>query len=239
MEAYLILKGVDDDMDRQVLLRKIMRAGDEIRRLEQDIIALQSVDLVEYPQNYSSLSQQAAIRSEFIAHKLRALMYMTTNISKAAYLENVADSLGIRIIYGGDGIIEIILPCLIPHRKKGSTGFITDPLFAALARFIDKQPLDLPFQRFKHCVICITHVYDKELFGKGRERDHDNIEIKGVINVINTFLLTDDNGTLCDIYNTSALLNKDFTCITIMKKDMFQGWLSGHKNRLISMAEFA
>jgi hypothetical protein len=84
MEASLILKGVDDDMDRQVLLRKIMRAGDEIRRLEQDIIALQSVDLVKYPLNYSSLSQQAAIRSEFVAHKLRSLIYMTANTTKAA-----------------------------------------------------------------------------------------------------------------------------------------------------------
>ena len=66
-------------MDRQVLLRKIMGAGDEIRRLLQDITALQSIDIVNYPENYSSLSQQAVIRSEYINRKLRAFVLILEN----------------------------------------------------------------------------------------------------------------------------------------------------------------
>ena len=68
-------------MDRQVLLRRIMSTGDEIRRLQQDITALQSIDIVNYPENYSNLSQQAMIRSEYINRKLRELVYSTTNIN--------------------------------------------------------------------------------------------------------------------------------------------------------------
>ena len=226
-------------MDRQVLLRKIMGVGDEIRRLQQDIIALQSIDIVNYPENYSSLSHQAAIRCEFIAHKLRGLVYATTNTSRADYLESAADGMGICVAKGNDGVVDITIPCLIPHRRKKQSGFITDPLYAALARFVSSQQQCSHFEHFKHCVICITHVYDKELFGKGRKRDHDNIETKGIIDAINTFLLTDDNESLCDIYNASELSDQDITRISIMKKDMFPEWVLGYRNRLEKVSQFS
>jgi hypothetical protein len=216
-------------MDRQVLLRKIMGIGDEIRRLEQDIIALQSIDVVEYPENYSSLSQEAAVRGEYLTRKLRELVVETHNITCAEYMENASDVLGIAINKGENGIVEITLPCLIPHRRKKSVGFITEPLFAALERFITSQPPGQPFERFNHCVICITHVYDKKLYGRGRKRDHDNIETKAIIDVINTFLLTDDSGNLCDIFNATEFSDEDFTVITVMKKDMFPAWISDIK----------
>ena len=223
-------------MDKQALLRKIMGASDEIRRLQQDIIALQSIDIVNYPENYSSLSQQAAIRCEFITHKLRELVYGTTNIPKADYLKYATDNMGICISCSDDGIIGITIPCFIPHRRKKQTGLITEPLFAALAQFISSQSPELPFERFNHCVICINHVYDKAMFEKGHKRDHDNIEIKGIIDVINTFLLTDDNGCLCDIYSTSELDSRDYTQISVMKKDMFPEWVQRHKKQLFSLS---
>jgi hypothetical protein len=179
---------------------------------------------VNYPENYSGLSQQAAIRSELITQKLRGLVYATTNISKVEYLQNAADEMEIRIIETA-GIVEIEIPCLLPHRRKKQTGIITEPLYAALSRFVSSR--NSPFVRFGHCVICIAHVYDKKLFGKGRNRDHDNIEIKGIIDVINTFLLTDDNGSLCDIFNKSEILDRDLTRVSVMKKDMFPRWIRG------------
>ena len=218
-------------MNRQVLLRKIMGVGDEVRRLEQDMIALQSIDVVTYPENYSNLSQQATSRSEAISRKLRELIYVTTNISKAEYLVNAANDIGISITVDSNGIIEITLPCLIPHRRKKATGFITEPLFAVLNKFVSDYPLSTPFERFEHCVICITHVYDKVLYAKMRMRDHENIEIKGIVDVINTFLLTDDSGDLCSIFNTSEFSDEDMTRISIMKKDMFHEWVLRYKNR--------
>jgi hypothetical protein len=228
MGAFLISKEAKK-MDRQVLLRKIMSVGDETRRLQQDLIALQSVDVVNYPENYSNLSHDAAIRSEFITHKLRGLVYGTTNIPKTEYLEGVADSMEIRVNCGIDGIIEITVPCLLPHRRKKQAEIITAPLNAALERFIASYPKDSPFRRFKHCVICIAHVYDKTLYGKGRKRDHDNIETKAILDSINTFLLTDDNESLCDFYTASEISDQDITRIFVMKKDIFPEWVLRYK----------
>jgi len=210
-------------MDRQALSRKIMRIGDDVRRLEQDLTALQSLDLVNYPDNYSNLSQQVMVNGEYICRKLRELVYSTTNISWTDLLERSANELDIRVSSDTKGIIDISLPCLIPNRKKKPTDFITAPLSAALERFVlVRQPI---FERFKHCVICITHIYNKSMYNNGRKRDHDNIEIKGIIDVINTFLLTDDTGNLCDIYNSSEFSDEDSTQITIIKKDMFLEWI--------------
>jgi len=136
-----------------------------------------------------------------------------------------------------NGIITITLPCLIPNRKKKPADFITTPLYATLERFVldnqggecEETPQHQPFQKFNHCVICITHVYDKALLAKGRKRDHDNVELKGIIDVINSFLLTDDSDNLCDIYNTSKISDKDFTVISIMSKEIFPSWILGYR----------
>lgn len=220
-------------MNKEVLSRKIKRAGDEIRRLERDIIVLQSVDVAEKPENYSTLSMEAAIKGEYLALKLRELVHSTTNIPKTQLLVDTADNLGILIDYDHNGIVEITIPTLIPKRKKKPADFITAPLFAALDSFIVQQqspPLAAqPFQRFKECVICITHFYNKDLLANGRHRDYDNIELKSILDTINTFLLTDDNGILCDIFNTSIISDMDFTRITIMPRDVFPEWILRHE----------
>jgi len=222
-------------MDRQVLLRKIMSIGDEIHRLQQDIIALQSIDIVNYPENYSSLSQQISTRSEIITRRLRELVHSTNNIDWSDMLAGTAADIGITVDCNFDGIVEITIPCMLPHKRKKLTGFITAPLYTALERFVLGDTSTgqhvKPFERFKHCVICITHVYDRILYGKGRKRDHDNKEIKGIIDVINTFLLTDDNESFCDIFSTSELSDHDITRVSIMKKDMFPDWVQRYKNR--------
>ena len=221
-------------MERQVLLRKIMGIGDEVRRLGQDIVALQSVDIVDYPDNYSQLSYGAAIRGENIIQKLRRLVYETTNIQKVEYLTDAANALGISVTEN-DRTVEIVLPCLIPKRKNKSNDFIADPLFGSLTQFICNR--QQPFEKFEHCVICITHVYDKALMSRRRIRDHDNMEIKGIIDVINLFLLTDDTGGLCDIYSASEIADDDFTKITIVGKDMFPEWILRHKNSLKNISQ--
>ena len=218
------------NMDRQVLLRKIMDMGDEVRRLEQDMIALQSIDIVGYPENYSSLSHQAVVKSEYITRKLRELVYSTTNKDWSELMEGSANDLGVTIDCDCNGIIDIVVPCLIPGRKKKPTEFITAPLYAVLERFVLERSYDNPFERFNNCVICITHVYDEQLICNGRKRDYDNIETKGIIDVINAFLLNDDNGFLCNVYHSSEISDSDYTRISIMTEDMLSTWFLDKKN---------
>ena len=50
------------EMDRQILLRKIMGVNNEVRRLEQDISALQSMDVIDYPDSYSMICQPKPVQ---------------------------------------------------------------------------------------------------------------------------------------------------------------------------------
>lgn len=229
-------------MNKKVLLQRIKRTSDEVSQLERTMLSLQSVDVTRYPENYSNIIQNAVIRAENITKNLRELAYNMTDISKDDMFKGIVYELGISVSRDSDDTLEITIPCLVPNRNKKPTDFITAPLHTALERFVAgeseaKEPADgshlpkhLPFQRFENCVICIVHIYNKDLIAKGRYRDYDNIELKGIIDTINTFLLTDDNGILCDIYNTSQISDEDLTLIFIIKKDIFPKWILAYVN---------
>jgi hypothetical protein len=202
-----------------------MRCGDETRRLEQNLIALQGVDIVEYPDNYSNFCQEAVVRAAYIVRRLMNLAYDTTNTPKKTLKRSIGDELGISIICENDDFVEITLPCLLPSRRKMPHDFITGPLYAVLEKFVTDRPEGQYFEPFVHCAICIVHVYDRKLLAKGRKRDNDNIETKAIIDVINTFLLTDDIGIFCDTHYFSEVSDKDSTSIFIMKKEMLSEWI--------------
>ena len=222
-------------MIREGINGRITSISGDVHRLLQDMVAMQIMNINDNPCKYGEFSQQTALSAEGIALRLRRLVFDITNHTKTDYLYDAAINLGIAVCEE-NGIVEITVPCLIPKRSKRAATFISEPLFAILCKFTsDKQP---PFALFNHCVICITHVYDRTLPIKGRIRDHDNIELKGIIDAINTFLLTDDSGNLCDIFSTSEFGETDMTHIAIMEKNMFPVWILRHENTPKTISHF-
>ena len=222
-------------MSRPEISRRIASISGDIHRLTQGITALQSISIADNPGAYSDFSQQTALLAECIALRLRRLVYDMDNRPKSDYLLAVANELGITVSEH-DGIVEISVPCLLPKRSKRAADFIAGPLFATLDKFTSgRQP---PFVPFTHCVICITHVYDITIPTQGRIRDHDNVELKGIIDTINTFLLTDDAGNLCDMFYTSEFGETDYTRISIMEKNRFPAWVLGYENTPKTISHF-
>ena len=112
---------------------------------------------------------------------------------------------GIEISENG-GILEIKLPCLLPKRRqRQSTEFLLDPFTSALSDYAAHHTMP----QFQHCVVCFSHIYAQEL-PERRIRDYDNLELKQFLDVAASFILTDDNGLLCDAYNTTELGEEDF-----------------------------
>ncbi len=50
--------------------------------------------------------------------------------------------------------------------------------------------------------------------------------------------MMDDNGLLCNVYNTTELGEEDVTKLFVMDQDMFPGWLEEHQNALETMSDF-
>lgn len=219
-------------MDRAILSQRITSILSDLNRLTNTLYALNMADIQRYPENYELLSTDAALRAESITCRLRHLVYSTTNIRKEEYLSSAAVMQDISITQE-HGILQIVLPCLLPKRKrKHGTEYLLDPFTSALRQYAKSNPLP----RLDHCVICFSHVYSKELPSR-RVRDYDNLELKQYLDVAASFVLSDDGGLLCDAYNTTELGETDCTRISIMDSELFPAWLEKRKNELDSITD--
>ena len=220
-------------MDRQTLNKRIVGIQNEVEKLIRTLRALEHTDLSQYPENYEMLSTDAALRSELITCRLRHLIYNSTNVKKVEYLASAGIVQGIEIKCEDD-ILEITLPCLLPKKKqRKSTEFLIDPLYFTLSSYVRNHIVP----RFNECVVCFSHVYDKNLSIR-RVRDYDNLELKQILDVVCAFVMEDDTGLLCDAYNTTELGDSDCTRITIMGKERLSEWLEKRKNSIESISDF-
>ena len=220
-------------MERRIISQRIAGILDDISRLSNALYAMDTTDIQRYPDNYEVLSTDAALRSEKIACRLRHLIYSTTSIKQAEYLNSAGVIHGIEIRHE-DGVIEVTLPSLLPKRKqRQSTEFLLDPFYFTLSQYTQAHPLP----KFTDCVVCFAHIYSQELPAR-RVRDYDNLELKQLLDVLSTFIMADDSGILCDAYNTTELGEKDCTRIFVMDKSRFPGWLSEREEGLKSISDF-
>ena len=86
-------------MDRKIISRRIADIQNSLSRLNNNICAMDSLDIQRYPENYETMSTEAALRAEGIACQLRSLLYASTSVSKAEYLVQAGEVHGIEILY--------------------------------------------------------------------------------------------------------------------------------------------
>ena len=219
-------------MNRALLSKRISSLLTEVSRLSNALCAMNTMDLQRYPENYELLSTDAALRAEQIACRMRHLVYGFTTVQKHEYLTSAANVLGITIT-AQPGLVEITLPGLLPKKKQRSAEYLADPLDQALGQFTKEHPCS----RFDSCVICFCHIY-AESGGRSRIRDYDNLEMKQLLDIACAYLMEDDTGLLCDVYNTTELGEEDATKLFVMDRDLFSGWLEQRQNVLESVSDF-
>lgn len=220
-------------MDRKLISHRIGSILDDISRLSNALYALDTTDIQRYPDNYETLSIDAALRAERIACRLRHLIYSSTTIRKGDYLKSAGATHGITVNCE-DRVLEVTLPCLLPKRKqRQSDEFLLDPLYFVLDQYASEHPL--PY--YRDCVVCFAQVYDRALPDR-RIRDYDNLSEKQLLDLLSSFVMADDTGLLCDAYNTAELGDQDCTKIYIMEKQRFPQWLTEHKTSLQSISDF-
>lgn len=219
-------------MDRAILSQRISSILTDLNRLTNALYAMNTTDIQRYPDNYEVLSIDASLRAEQIACRLRHLIYSTTYVKKDEYLTSAALVQGIGVEQKGP-VLEITLPSLLPKRKQWqSTEYLLDPFTAALRQYAKSHAMP----RFQHCVVCFSHIYCQET-PEQRVRDYDNLELKQFLDVAASFILTDDNGLLCDAYNTTELGETDCTRISIMDSSHFPEWLAARQTAVRSISD--
>ena len=207
-------------MKQQELSRRIQNINRLLGRIEQIIYSLQRLDSDMYPNDYLALCTEAALLSERATCLIRNIVYATSGQRRSMYLGHAASTQEIHIFYH-EGIFEVHLPVLLPHKQgKLSSQFLFDPLNTALTDFM----LAASMPKFRECTICICHSYDAKI-SQGALFDYDNLQLKQLIDVIATHILTDDNAKLCNVYHSCLPSDKDCTKVYVMPKDTFPKWL--------------
>ena len=69
-------------MDKSNISRRIDSIKSDITKLSNTLCAIENTDIENYPDNYTMLTTDAALRSELIACRMRHLLYGSTAVKK-------------------------------------------------------------------------------------------------------------------------------------------------------------
>lgn len=128
----------------------------------------------------------------------------------------------VEIGYTKEGWFSVRIPMLLPKKSKGSTDYIRSFLYPAMRDFfVEKPPV-----RYREAVLIYRHVYDRRR-PERQMRDHDNIEINMVSDIVAMYVMPDDGPAVCAHYNCSAAAEQERTEVYVVPKGDFPTWLSG------------
>ena len=134
------------------------------------------------------------------------------------------DTVPIKIGFTREGWFAAFLPALLPKKGKGNADYIRLMLYPAMRRFFQAQ---FPI-RYTDCVLIFRHVYDRSR-PERRHRDHDNIEINTVADIIALYVMKDDSPLCCSHYYCSVAGSKDRTEVYVVPQSAFGEWLAAAK----------
>jgi len=133
--------------------------------------------------------------------------------------EQVAKAIPISIELTPEGWLRMVIPALLPRKERGNQDYIQENLYPAMKRFVESRP---PIH-FEKSVIVFRHVYDYQRPDR-LLRDHDNIELNAVVNVIALYLLRSDGPKWLEHYYCAARGEADSTEVYLVPQDGFDGF---------------
>ncbi len=123
-----------------------------------------------------------------------------------------------------EGWFSVRIPLLLPKKGKGSAEYVRSFLYPAMSDFFKTaSPV-----RYTDCVLIYRHVYD-ESRSERKKREHDNIEINMVSDIIALYVMSDDGPDICSHYYCSAKCNDERTEVYVVPRKDFVMWLSSEK----------
>ena len=167
----------------------------------------------------------AALQLEEISEKLvlftrRLPPYTGSPVAEAAVENCMAESIPVEIGFTVEGWFAIRIPALLPKKASGSADYVRSFLYPAMRRFFQAQP---PV-RYRDCVLVYRHVYSRDR-PERRYRDHDNIEVNMVSDIVALYVMPDDSPKVCSHYYCSVSGADDCTEVYVVPKEDFPLWL--------------
>ena len=172
-------------------------------------------------ENYSELEYIA----ECFMCNLRDIMANVKQETKQEVLIRCADSMGISV-QKKDGILEVTLPMILPTKAKAKAEYLFEPLFLAMENFSKNESVFIK----EKAMMCIEFIYDKN--NKSIPRgDHDNKEVKQVIDAVSNFVVPDDSDDYLSLCQISTEGDYNHTKVYVMPEKDFGNFFLKHQNK--------
>lgn len=168
---------------------------------------------------------QAAFRFEEMLEKAvllaRVLPVFTGRPSAMPQVEDMIEQcIPMEMGYTEEGWFCLRIPVLLPKKGSGSAEYIRQSLYLGMQRFFaDKVPAS-----FSDCVLIYRHIYNK-IRPERAWRDHDNIELNMVTDIIALYLMPDDAPRRCAHFYCSTSGEEDRTEVYVVPRGQFTNWL--------------
>lgn len=197
-------------------------------KTEKKLMELQNqMKIIKYliKTDNSSDTYEALLKLEEISEKTVLLTrvlpaYTGTPCALADVNDTIRLSIPMEIGFTAEGFFSIRIPALLPKKSEGSADYIRSSLYLAMKDFFMKsEPV-----RFTDCVLIYRHVYSRDR-PERKKRDHDNIEVNMVSDIIAMYVMPDDGPDVCSHYYCSAEGNSDRTEVYVVPKHKFSKWL--------------
>lgn len=121
---------------------------------------------------------------------------------------------------------HVSIPSLLPRKERGNPSYIRATLSSAMKKYFAGNMRE---KMEDNCIFIFQHNYSKQR-SEREYRDHDNIELNSVVDMIALYVLIDDSPLRCKHYYCSAISETDNTQIYIVPEDDFIKWLSKFNN---------
>lgn len=137
--------------------------------------------------------------TEKIVNHARGILIPFSNQDKSLddrLVGQIIEETGTYATFYDEDIFYLRLPMLLPRKEKGDASYIRFIAYTALKDFFQEGFSDYYEEK---TILLVRHNYPQG----ASFRDHDNIELNVVIDVLSTFLLTDDSSLFLDHYYCS------------------------------------
>lgn len=133
----------------------------------------------------------------------------------------ILDSVPVEIGFTPEGWFRLVIPALLPRKEHGNVNYYRGILYPAMQRFFQEHaPV-----RYNPCVLIYRHVYAADR-PERRMRDHDNIEVNAVSDIVTFYTMPDDHPLICSHFYCSEKGESDLTEVYVVPSHDFPRWLS-------------
>lgn len=196
------------------VLNKLDARLQHAKSQSEDLRMFYEIGELEYAFDKALDMEETVEQAVFLSRMLPA--YTGSPNAKQEVDKRIKSFVPIEIGYTEEGWFSIKIPLLLPKKAKGSADYIRAILYPAMREFFMSRP---PV-RFDDCVLIYRHVYDRQR-PERKKRDHDNIEINMVSDIVAMYAMPDDGPDICSHYYCSRESSVERTEVYVVPKDDF------------------